>query len=69
MEQGQVNDLDYEDNDESTMNQKMVEEEVNEKDEGKQDFQEGGWKSEDTKKIWQRNQESGCETEWKNKTF
>ena len=34
MEQGQVNDLDYEDNDETIMNNKMFEEEVNEKDEG-----------------------------------
>ena len=34
MEQGQVNDLDYEDNDETIMNKKMFEEEVNEKDEG-----------------------------------
>ena len=34
MEQGHVNDLDYEENDETIMNKKMFEEEVNEKDEG-----------------------------------
>ena len=35
MEQGPDNDLDYEHNDESIMNQQMFEEQGNEKDEGK----------------------------------